>query len=245
MAERLTPADNSIIVACDVSSINEFDRLLKETAPVLGISAYKIGLELALQYGLPSLTQHVKFHSNTKIVYDHQKAGNDIPEMGARFAKVCAESKVDGVILFPFAGPKTQESWIKACQDKGMKVLVGGHMTHKNFSEDEDGYIRWNTPFRIYNLAAMLGVTDFVVPGNKPELVQQYRNYLRGCLVQDSTQKSKITLYSPGFITQGGKISEMAKVAGERWHAIVGRAIYGAKDIRAAAEMMTSQINAH
>lgn len=245
MAERLIPADTSIIVACDVASINEFGKLVQKTAPVLGISAYKIGLELTLQYGLPNLTQLVKFHSNAKIIYDHQKAGNDIPEMGARFAKVCAESKVDGVILFPFAGPKTQESWIKACQDKGMKVLVGGHMTHENFSEDEDGYIRWNTPFRIYSLAARLGITDFVVPGNKPELVQQYRDSLHGCLAHDSTQKSKITLYSPGFIQQGGEISEMAKVAGKRWHAIVGRAIYRAKDIRAAAEMMTSQINAH
>ncbi|MBI2595428.1 orotidine 5'-phosphate decarboxylase [Candidatus Daviesbacteria bacterium] len=242
MAERLVPADKSIIVACDVASIHEFDRLLQETAPVLGISAYKIGFELALQYGLPSLIQHVKFHSNAKIIYDHQKAGNDIPEIGVRFARVCAESKVDEVILFPFAGPKTQEFWTKACQDKGLKVLTGGHMTHEGFSEDDGGYINAAAPYHIYLLATRLGVTDFVVPGNKPELVQLYLKYLQGCLNHDATAKSKITLYSPGFIKQGGEISEMAKVAGEKWHAIVGRAIYGAKDIRAAAELMTSQI---
>jgi orotidine-5'-phosphate decarboxylase len=45
-----------------------------------------------------------------------------------------------------------------------------------------------------------------------------------------------------GFIVQGGRITEVAKAAGDSWHAIVGREIYEAKDVRVAAKEMTSQL---
>jgi len=51
-----------------------------------------------------------------------------------------------------------------------------------------------------------------------------------------------LTLYVPGFVAQGGMISEVAKVAGPRWHAIVGRAIYGSHNIRSAAKEITNQL---
>ena len=51
------------------------------------------------------------------------------------------------------------------------------------------------------------------------------------------------TFYSPGFIAQGGKINDAAKVAGNMFHGIVGRGIYQAKDIHAAAVEHTSQLS--
>jgi len=48
--------------------------------------------------------------------------------------------------------------------------------------------------------------------------------------------------YAPGFIAQGGKIEAAAKVAGDRFHGIVGRGIYQAKDMHAAAIEHTSQL---
>ena len=48
--------------------------------------------------------------------------------------------------------------------------------------------------------------------------------------------------YAPGFIAQGGKISDAAKAAGERFHGIVGRGVYEAKDINKAAIEHTSQV---
>ena len=50
------------------------------------------------------------------------------------------------------------------------------------------------------------------------------------------------TFYSPGLISQGGEITDAAKAAGKRWHAIVGRAIYQAKDITRAAKDITKKI---
>lgn len=49
--------------------------------------------------------------------------------------------------------------------------------------------------------------------------------------------------YSPGFVAQGGKIDDATKVAGTQWHAIVGRGIYQALDMRNAALEYTSQLS--
>jgi len=53
----------------------------------------------------------------------------------------------------------------------------------------------------------------------------------------------KPIFYSPGLIAQGGNITESAKAAGEKWHAIVGRALYDAKDINKAAKELVRNLN--
>lgn len=235
-SERLIPRDQSIVVAADVEA-NKLAELVKGTCLVEGIGGYKVGLELALEQGLPWVVRTVKALTELPVIYDHQKAATDIPDMGMKFAGVCKKAGVDAVILFPFAGAKTERDWIKACQDEGLGVLIGGHMTQPEFLDSEGGFVDSNAPDRIYRIAGEEGVRDFVVPGNKVEYVQHYRELLESILGPNT-----FTLYAPGFITQKGEISEFAKVAGNRWHAIVGSAIYKALDITAAAKQMTSQI---
>jgi orotidine-5'-phosphate decarboxylase len=235
-AEQLIGRDRSVIVAADVEA-EKLAELVRATCVVKGIGGYKVGLELVLEQGLPKVVKMVEDNTDLPIIYDHQKAGNDIPEMGVRFASVCKKAGVDAVILFPFSSARTERDWIHACQDKLLTVLVGGHMTQPEFLENEGGFIAVGAPDRIYQIAAENGVRDFVVPGNKVEYVAHYREFLERML-----GKGTFNLYAPGFITQKGEISEFAQVAGEKWHAIVGSAIYKAMDIRAAAEQMTSQI---
>ncbi len=234
--ESLIPRDKSVIVAADVEA-QKLSELVQKTCIVEGISGYKVGFELGLERGLPWVVRTVKEHTDLPVIYDHQKAGNDIPDMGVKFAKVCKNAGVDAIILFPFASAKTERDWIKASQDAGLTVLVGGHMTQEEFLSTEGGFISPDAPDRIYSIAAENGVRDFVVPGNKVEYVRHYKELLDGILGLNN-----FTLYAPGFITQKGEISEFAKVAGDRWHAIVGSAIYKAVDLAAAAEQMTSQI---
>lgn len=236
----LISLQRSVIPACDVDSLEKLAEVVCGTAWVPGIGAYKVGLELVIPFGLTSVVKVVRLHTKLPIIYDHQKAGNDIPEMGPKFAKAVKSAGADAVILFPFAGPATHCSWIKACQAEGLVVLAGGHMTHKEFLESDDGYVRDNAPSRIYTLAAEIGVTDFVVPGNKPEYVERYKKLFEHLLGHGNFQ-----LYAPGFISQGGDISETGKVAGESWHAIVGSALYqqeGAENIKAVAQKLTAQI---
>lgn len=236
--EKLIKQKMSVIPACDVNDLKKLEQLAMATSGLAGIGSYKVGLELVIPFGLKEVVKVVRAQSDLPIIYDHQKAGTDIPELGLKFAEAVISSGVDAVILFPFGGAATEREWIKECRDSGLTVLVGGHMTQKEFLESEGGFIA--DPEKIYRIAAECGVSNFVVPGNRVEFVLKYRQLLEGLLGEGN-----FTLYAPGFISQGGDISETGKVAGTNWHAIVGGAIYkadGIENMREAAIKVTSQI---
>ena len=216
----------SIIPSCDVDSLEKLDKLVKSTCNVKGIGAYKIGFELVIPFGMEKVVKIIRKYTKLPIIYDHQKAGTDIPDMGLKFMKAC--KLADAVILFPQAGPATETAWIKAGQKSNINVIIGGEMTHESYLKKDSGFIDDNAPKRIYEIAASMGVADFVIPGNKPEKSIEYANLIK------SKIKSPV-FYSPGLITQGGSISDLAKKL-DSWHAIIGRAIYGAGDMKKAAE---------
>lgn len=236
--KRLIKNHKSIILACDVSNLLSLKSLIKRVDNLEGIGGYKIGLELALKNGLAQVVKTIRSISRKPIIYDHQKGATDIPELGGKFAKVVSQAGLKAVILFPLVGAKTEEVWIKACQREGLHVLVGAHMTHEKFLEKEGGFIDNNAPEKIFTLAAKNGIWDFVVPGNKAELVKKYKRLLEKLLGKD-----KFVLYAPGFISQGGKVSETGRIAGKFWHAIVGRAIYEAANPKETAQKLCQQIN--
>ena len=227
--------ERSIIPACDVTSLEDLKKLVEQTHDVKGIGGYKIGLVLGLTFGLPKVVKTIREFTDLPIIYDHQKAGTDIPHLGEKFAKLCKDAGVDAVILFPQAGPETEEAWIKACKEVGLEVLIGGEMTHPKYKKSEGGFISDETLDQIYLNAAKLGVTNFVVPGNRIERIKHYRSILEPIV-------KELTFFAPGFVVQGGQITEAAKAAGNFWHAIVGRGIYKAEDMRKAAEELTSKL---
>ena len=231
---RIIKRDRSIIPACDVT-IEKFEEIVKTTADIEKVGAYKIGIVLGLNYGLPKIVEVARRHTNKPLIYDHQKAGTDIPEMGDKFAEVLLNAGFNAAILFPQAGPITQEAWTKALQERNLGVLVGGLMTHKGFNRSDGGYLADESVMEVYKNAVNLGVTNFVVPGNKVDAISKIKYYLESMRIEP-------IFYAPGFIAQGGIISEGGKAAGERFHAIVGNAIYKALDIRTAALELTSQI---
>jgi orotidine-5'-phosphate decarboxylase len=235
--KRLIKENKAVVVAADVKKIEDLERLVKETCEVEGIGGYKIGSILAIRYGLSQLVNTIRKYTELPIIYDHQKGGTDIPQLGEKFAEVIAESGVDAIILFPFGGAFTEREWIRACQDAGLVVLIGGHMTQKEFLASEGGFIADGAPTRIYEIAARFKVSDFVVPGNKIEFVKKYRE-----LLEKHLGMGNFALWAPGFIRQGGVITECALTAGPIWRAIVGSAIYRAKDMKKAAEIITSNL---
>lgn len=242
MRNLLIKDSRSLIVAADVATLEECEELAASVANIPGIGGFKIGFELGLGFGLPRVIDAIYdgYRADTKIIYDHQKAGNDIPDMGTKFARVVKESGCDSAILFPFAGPVTEDRWIKACQDAGLHVMVGSVMTHEKFLASEGGSISDTAAFGIMELACACGVRDFVVPGTKPEWVRNLRR-----AIEKGT--SDFDLYAPGFVTQGGDLTECGKLAGKRFHAIVGSGIYGlptAAARRAAAETIATKLAA-
>ena len=224
-----------VIPACDVDDLKQLEKLVKETNSVKGITAYKVGFMLAMNFGLPATVKTIRKHSSKPIIYDHQKAATDIPETAEGFMKACRQAGIDAVILFPFTGPETEKQWIESAKKEKLGVIVGGEMTHKGFSESEGGFISAEESVKIYEIAIENGVKNFVVPGNKPDKIKKYRELFEKKGVD-------YTLYSPGLVAQGGSISESGKAAGSRWHAIVGRGIYSAADMKKAAEELCREM---
>lgn len=223
--KRLIEKPRRIIVACDVETLNEYEEIIKKTHDHSAIGGYKIGSLLAITYSLPRLVEITRKYTQKPIIYDHQKAGTDIPDLGKKFMKTVKYAGTDAIIVFPLSGSLVLEKWVKAAYDEGLYVLVGGLMTHKQFLISEGGYIGDKEVYDIYKRAAQLGVRDFVVPGTKPEEIRK----IKDILIESNIEP---IFYSPGLITQGGEITEAGKAAGKEWHAIIGRAIYASKDVR-------------
>lgn len=226
--------NRSIIPACDVNK-QRYEEIIKETHDIPKVGGYKIGAALGLSVGLPTLVDIARRYTDKPLIYDHQKAATDIPDTGKDFNSILKASGIDAVILFPLAGPATQTAWIQSAQEVNLPVICGGHMTHERFLVSEGGYIDDASIDKMFTNAAYHGVTDYVVPGNKPEVIKRIRQLL-------SESKIAPVFYAPGFISQGGSISEAASVAGPRWHAIVGRAIYEAQDIQKATSSLISNL---
>lgn len=237
---RLIERNNGVIPACDVP-LDKFERLVDATHDIEEIVAYKVGFE-ALLGGLDEWVKVARKYTNKPIIYDHQKAGTDIPDTGKRFAEIMKTAGVDAAIIFPQSGPKTQWEWIHSLFEQGIEVIVGGEMTHPKYKVSEGGYINDEKIRQIYQIGAKAGVNNFVMPGNKPDLLEFYRDIVIGALPMKSWEEFKPAIYSPGLVAQGGKISDAVKIAGERWYAIVGRGIYGEKDMRKAALEHVSQL---
>ncbi len=231
---KIIKDDRSIIISCEVN-LEDYENLVKQTHDIEKVGGYKVGFYLGLKYGLPKVVKLTRKYTDKPIIYDHQKACTDIPEMGEKFVSACKDSGVDAVIFMAQSGPATLKSWIKAAQDQKMKVIVGGLMTHPQYKRSEGGFISDEAVYEVYDIAASLGVIDYVVPGNKPEEILKIKKII---------ESKKITpiFYAPGFVSQGGDISEAGKTAGKYWHAIIGRGIYEAKDIRKAALELAGKI---
>jgi orotidine-5'-phosphate decarboxylase len=232
--QRLIQRSKSMIPACDVS-FADFETLLSATADLDHIGAYKIGAVLGLSAGLPSVVSAARRYTSKPLIYDHQKAATDIPDTAEAFMRVLRDAGIDAVILFPLSGPKTQLAWMSAGHAAGLTVIVGAHMTHPGFVASDGGYINDEAIDRMLRSAADAGVHDYVVPGTHPGIIRRVRALLESTGIEP-------VLYTPGLVAQGGVMAECRDAVGSQWHAIVGRALYGAKDLRAAAIAMREYV---
>ncbi len=222
--------EHGIIVACDVVSIEDFRELVSKTYHIEGIVGYKVGATLGLSYGLKTLTDIVKEYCTLPMIYDHQKAGTDIPQMGEKFAEVCSNGGMRSVIIFPQAGPETEKAFIKAIFDKKMVPMVGGEMTHPAYLEKEGGFIKNDSPERMYSIGAESGAEYFILPGNRYDAIRKYNEFLSGILPSPK-------YCMPGIGSQGGKIEKVFSILkGRAAYAIVGSAIYKSDDMEKAAK---------
>lgn len=220
---------HGVIIACDVKTLEELRKLVEATSDIRGIAGYKPGFMLGLNYGLPAVVEAIREYSELPVIYDHQKAGTDIPESGIEFAAVMKSAGINSAIIFPQAGPATQLAFITALINAGVVPMVGGEMTHKQYLKKDGGYIDDDSPEKMYENGAKAGAEFFIAPGNKPDSIKKYDEMLR---------EFNHAFCMPGIGRQGGDIENAFNACECSAYAIIGTAIYKAPDIRAAAKRL-------
>jgi len=239
MPDRLVPDGHSraIAIAADVSSLGDLDVLVSAAADCPDVCALKVGFSLVLRHGLPAVVSAVKRNSTLPVIYDHQKAGTDIPQMGGPFADACREAGADAVIIFPQSGPRTLEAFVSAAFKCELVPIVGIMMTHPGYLAEDGGFLIDNAPISICEKALALGVTEFVLPGTKPDVVRQF--------AAGALRSIRATIWMPGIGSQGGALRPALDSAAPHIAVgIIGSAIYDSPDPRAALHAFAREITA-
>lgn len=212
--EKRTPifaADTTLPRACAI---------LEETSDLLG--ATKVGALLGYAETLSKVSKRMRqvMSASVPLIFDHQKWPTDIPDISMQIADAIHAADFDAIIMFPESGPETQQACLDHCKDIGLRIIAGGHMTHKKYRCEDGGYIVRTD--KMFDLAARNGVHEFIVPGNQPEWIDHYRE-----LIEKILGRGNFDLAGPGFgdeyvVAQGGNVSQAAARAGESIHVIAG-----------------------
>ncbi|MED1489500.1 orotidine 5'-phosphate decarboxylase / HUMPS family protein [Bacillus smithii] len=235
MADIKFRTQNGIIPALDLESFDAIRRVVEETCEVEGVVGYKLGIAGALRLGLNHAVRAIREITDLPILYDHQKAGLDIPDMAKKFCAICQEAGVDALVLFPLAGPTAVEEFIKHTQRNGLCPIVGGDFPMDEYKVSGGGFVADDGPSRIMELAVNLGVRHFIVPSTNLSGVQKVSEFL-------SARVHNPTLFMTGIGTMGGRIRDAFAAAGRSsCYAIVGRAVYANENPKEAAKMLGSE----
>ena len=209
-----------VIPALDVTDLDRVSALAAAIGRHPGVYGFKVGFSLGLAHGLHAVVDRIRVHSDKPVIYDHQKAATDIPDTGALFARTLADAGIDEGILFPQAGPATLEAWVAALRDAGLKVIVGGLMTHRAYQVSEGGFLLDEGIMQMYRNAAAQGVRSFVVPLTKPDAVRR--------IAAEVSAAGEVEFYSPGYGKQGGDPADIGFLT--RLNLIIGRSLLAAED---------------
>ena len=226
---------HGIIPALDSDTVYDVLRTVEASTNIDGVVGYKIGLTLALRLGLPGAVPALREVTDLPILYAHQKAGPDIPDMGPKFCRLAAEAGVSGLILFPLAGPKAVDSFVGGSIAAGLLPLVGGDLPLKDYNASGGGYVVDDALDHIFGRAVDHGADHFIVPGNTDDKVRHHAVVLRNAI-------KKPSLVIPGIGALGGSISNcFAAAKGCRAYAVIGRAIYAAPKPAEAARKLAGE----
>jgi len=228
-------ATHGILSALDLEAIDDMCRLAERIGRVDGVIGFKLGLTAVLRLGLAGAVKQLRQATDLPLIYDHQKAGADVPDMAAKFAAVCRAAAVDGLILFPIVGPRAVREFVGSALKNELLAAVGGDLPLPDYTMAGGGFIADDALEQIFALALEVGATSFVVPANQPAKVERHAAALKAKLERPS-------LFLPGIGPLGGSISETFGAApGCNLYAVVGRAIYGAADPLEAAKRLADE----
>lgn len=229
------PGKAGLLVALDSDAVDDSVRVIEATTRVAGVVGYKLGLTVVLRLGLAAAVQRLRSVTPLPIVYDHQKAGPDVPDMAVKFCAACRDAGVDGLILFPTAGPRAVSGFVGEAIRNRLLPIVGGDLPFPDYNAAGGGYVVDNALDLIFDRAVALGADHFVVPGNTPDKLRHHAARLRERI-------DVPTFFVPGIGPLGGTLGGAVKAApGCRVFGVVGRAVYAAPDPGEAARRLVAE----
>jgi len=194
------------------------------------------GGNLSILYSLLGSKSEVKSRNSILFIEDLDEYLYHIDRMMMNLERNEKLRNIKGVIIFPMAGPKSEEAFIEAVFKHGITPLVGGEMTHPCYLAEDKGFIVDYAPSTMYEIAAKKGVDYFILPGNKEEALKKYHLFI-------TSIASNPRYCMPGIGRQGGEIKKAFSILyGYPCYAIIGSAIYGSKDIRKAAKNFAKEV---
>ena len=223
-----------IVCACDLDDVDAVSRLVERIDGVEGVVGYKLGSLLTLRQGLAGVVGAFRKVTQKLLLYDHQKAGLDIPSMGREFVGVCREAGIDALILFPLGGPSAVDAFVGETLQAGLRPVVGGALPVPDYLIRGGGYVSPSALARITDRAYALGARDFIVPATDLPTIQRQARQL--------TVRGGGRLFLPGVGPLGGEIAKAFAAARQlSTYAIVGRAIYAASDPQEATRRLAEE----
>lgn len=231
----LIAAKAGIIPALDVDDGDRLKRVVEATCEVDGVVGYKLGAVVALRLGLKPAVDLVRQFTDLPVLYDHQKAGADIPSMSDGFTKVCRDAGTNGLILFPLAGREAVRQFATRTRKRGMTPLVGGELPYPEYRARHGGFVIDSALSRIFDEAMDVGVDHVIIPAHDPRKVRRHARVVR-------RRFDDVWVFLPGIGALGGKIEEAFGAAEDcRRYAIIGRAIFRARQPKSAARRFADE----
>ena len=224
-----------IVPALDVEDTDRACRIVERTTNVDGVVAYKLGLTCTLSAGLAKAVAALRSVTDLPIIYDHQKAGADLPDMAAKFARTCKAAGVDALILFPLSGPTGVRQFVGQAIDNGLLPIVGGDLPLPDYNVRGGGFVSGSALAKIFELSVSLGARHFVVPATNTRKLARVARQL-------AQHTDKPALFLPGIGALGGSIGKAFQMASQcECYAVVGRALYEAPDPAEAAARLGAE----
>jgi orotidine-5'-phosphate decarboxylase len=231
-------ATHGIVIALDMESLDQMRNVVDRTSDIPSIVGYKVGLTVTLRLGLSGAVGHLRAATDLPLIYDHQKAGPDVPDMAPKFCATCKEARVDGLILFPLAGPRAVVAFAGSAYRNRLLPIVGGDLPFPDYNASGGGYVIDDALDKIFRKAIEIGVDHFVIPGNTPDKIRHHARWL-------VEKVERPSLFVPGIGALGGSIADaFAAAPGCNVYAVVGRAIYDADDPAEAARRLAEEVGA-
>ena len=181
------------------------------------VDAIKINWPLVLSTSPRTITELAEL---ADVICDFKIA--DIPNTNRLIVEQAVRLGASGVIVHGFTGSDSVQAAVQAAD--GRDVYVVTEMSHP-------GGMEFTAPNadQLANLAVRCGASGIIAPATRPERIKHLRQII-----------GDLRILSPGVGAQGGKASDAIRMGAD--HVIVGRAIYGAPDPRAAARSVVQEV---